>query len=165
MPKKRKLSKDEKNRRRRARAAELRAVKARRSEASKKGWTKRRLLARVKQLEKALEEKEKEWAAAILNLRNEAPLSKEEADARLAILEKYVLTPKQIEESNKRLYDIYHKQETKEERSARMRTMWREVDGIVPGKNMTRREGLLSWVQRNGFDLEEFWAEYRRRAK
>lgn len=77
---------------------------------------------------------------------------------------KEYLSPEDYEAAIKSIAELHFREFTPEEKLARMRSLWREVDALLsvkPGRKV--RDELILWVQRNGFDLTEFWAEYRRR--
>ncbi len=147
MPKTRhKLSSDKKNQRRRARAAELRAQKLRRSQAAKKGWETRR--GRTEQFRQ---------------LQEELRLEKAKTEAVQNELLELRETARLVAEGKRELYDLFFREETPTERQARMLRYWRESDSLLGGRGVSRYGQLLLWIQRNGFEQKEFFAEYRRR--
>lgn len=79
------------------------------------------------------------------------------------VLGKEKLTPEEKAESLALLKELHFREYTPEERAARLRNLWPEVETLLPMPGQTRRETLLLWMQRNGVEQIEFWAEYRRR--
>lgn len=170
MPKRPKISKEEKKRRSRLRAAKLRAKKKaeflRRSKASKKGWQTRRqkiVVLSQGELDKKLEEARKQGERA----GTEAGWNRGKQDVmdlmtgKLPVKE--FLGPEEYAAALKELEEFHFREYTEEEQQKAIQARWREIDGLVGTPKLSRREQILMWAQRNGFDIREVWAEYRRR--
>ncbi len=140
-------AKDRRNRLARERRAKLRAQKERRSQAAKKGWVTRRAKAELPKdnpvleaLKAELEEKKKEVAYLTTELND-------------------------WNEAKKAMAEFYLREETPEEKHNRMLALWRETEAMIAGPGRPRYLQLVMWMQRNGIEPKEFWAEYRRRTK
>lgn len=178
MAKRRTLSKEEKNRRKRERDRLLRAQKReqkkRRSEAAKKGWETRRrkkgeasvedlqkeiarLQAEIAQKNRIIERQPELFEAIKQTFAGTKEKAKEAIDAYFA-----KQSPEEIAELKEAIRETFLREETTEEKHERMVRTWREISTIVPGKFGLRWDFLL-WIQRNNFDEKDFWAEYRRR--
>lgn len=157
MPPTKESPKDRRNRLARERRAKKRALREKRSLAAKKGWEKRRarekariytpeVVAELDALKKENEELKKERGTLVKELTEEKVFNAE------------------IREAKKELIQIFLQQETPTERYRRMQRTWVESEALISAPGKSRYLQLVIWAQRNGFDIKEFWAEYRRRS-
>lgn len=130
----------------------------------KKSSARKKILSKKKLIEKLKIEKRKTRAKEIAADKKLAQVLKEHAAFRAALKEE--LRRAQKEARLKILQETHQlevKDRTEEGRRERMVHIWREVQYVKPKEGQSKRDVLIAWAERNGFDLTDFWREYDRR--
>lgn len=156
-------------RKRRLRAAELREQRAKEEKArsrrinralkkaAKRDEENRQIRKENRALRKRVENLEKQLKKAVFD--------KEYAEAWTGKrkLEDVSFEPGELEAGKQAIKELYFREMTPEERLLAMRERWREIENLVSTLSLPRSIQIQMWLQRNGFEPTEFWAEYRRR--